>query len=247
MQYFDEDIYIPLLEPGDKIYHYTSANGLMGICDGEFWATGSHFLNDYTEFQIGTNIFIEVMHNNITDNTLLSMLKDRILKEMKRAESLSQYGKYAGSYIISFCLEEDSALLWSEYSKFMGYSLAFDFEKLLAAFSDRFIFHGKVIYDHDEQYKCMERTVNTFLKHEAENNDSSVWDKVQRMNNTEIDGFIAWASVVCEAYNMFFASPFWRKLQNIFGGCCSSILEVIAADPSRTGIASRGPAGGPRP
>ena len=28
---------------------------------------------------------------------------------------------------------------------------------------------------------------------------------------------------------VFFARPFWRKLQNIFGGSCTSILEVVAA------------------
>ena len=28
---------------------------------------------------------------------------------------------------------------------------------------------------------------------------------------------------------LFFASPFWRKLQNIFGGCCSSKMEEVAA------------------
>lgn len=31
-------------------------------------------------------------------------------------------------------------------------------------------------------------------------------------------------------FDLFFARPFWRKLQNIFGGCCSSILEVVAED-----------------
>ena len=27
---------------------------------------------------------------------------------------------------------------------------------------------------------------------------------------------------------MFFASPFWTKLQNIFGHCCMSILDKVA-------------------
>lgn len=39
---------------------------------------------------------------------------------------------------------------------------------------------------------------------------------------------IEWAMLV--AFNrVFFASPFWRKLQNIFGGCCSSKMEEVAA------------------
>ena len=31
-----------------------------------------------------------------------------------------------------------------------------------------------------------------------------------------------------ECYNLFFASPFWTKLQNIFGHCCKSILDKVA-------------------
>lgn len=38
--------------------------------------------------------------------------------------------------------------------------------------------------------------------------------------------------VLCSEKNetmvMFFASPFWTKLQNIFGHCCKSILDKVA-------------------
>lgn len=33
----DEHLLIPVLEKGDKLYHYTSAVGFYGICNGEFW------------------------------------------------------------------------------------------------------------------------------------------------------------------------------------------------------------------
>ena len=34
-----EDIKISKLNSGDKLYHYTSAEGLMGISNGEIWIT----------------------------------------------------------------------------------------------------------------------------------------------------------------------------------------------------------------
>lgn len=32
----DETLLIPILGKGKKLYHYTSAAGLQGICSGEF-------------------------------------------------------------------------------------------------------------------------------------------------------------------------------------------------------------------
>ena len=32
----------------------------------------------------------------------------------------------------------------------------------------------------------------------------------------------------CFFIKVFFASPFWTKLQNIFGHCCMSILDKVA-------------------
>lgn len=57
----DETLLIPILGKGKKLYHYTSAAGLQGICSGEFWVTERSFLNDTMEFQVATKIFCEVI------------------------------------------------------------------------------------------------------------------------------------------------------------------------------------------
>lgn len=49
MPTIDDTSLIPVLSAGDKLYHYTSAAGMQGICGGEFWITESNFLNDSTE------------------------------------------------------------------------------------------------------------------------------------------------------------------------------------------------------
>ena len=51
-----EDIKISKLNSGDKLYHYTSAEGLMGISNGEIWITEKSFLNDSTEFRIANEV-----------------------------------------------------------------------------------------------------------------------------------------------------------------------------------------------
>ncbi len=133
-KYIDDTIYVPVLHPGDKIYHYTSAAGLQGICEKEFWVTEHHFLNDSSEFQIATEVFCELLETHISNHTTREKLQNRLRKEMICLDTPGKLGEeiaYSGDYVISFCLDADSLLMWSEYSEFMGYCMEFDFQKLL--------------------------------------------------------------------------------------------------------------------
>ena len=57
---------IPILLNGDKLYHYTSAAGVQGILGKEFWITECHFLNDTSEFQVATEVFLEMLKKHIS-------------------------------------------------------------------------------------------------------------------------------------------------------------------------------------
>lgn len=69
---------IHLLEPGDRLCHYMSLEGLIGICSGEFWATKSGYLNDVTEFQVATEVFNEVMRERIDDDRVYRQLVKKV-------------------------------------------------------------------------------------------------------------------------------------------------------------------------
>lgn len=207
MKYFDKDIYIPVLENGDKIYHYTSAAGLYGICEKEFWITERHFLNDSSEFQIGTEVFLQIMKESILNSHIYAEMEKQLRQELYCMGEPGKVGEkraYSGDYVISFCLDEDSALLWSEYSNFMGYCMCFDFEKLLAAFQDRSIFHGTVIYDHNIQKDCLCKTIDSCFKDQILGDTITSWEAIKNMKEQEIEEFVIYASVLCDIYNMFF-------------------------------------------
>lgn len=209
MKYIDTNFFIPVLEKGEKIYHYTSASGLQGICKGEFWVTEQHFLNDMLEYQIATNVFLELMRKHISNNEVFEEIKKQMLEEMYSWDRMGELGElaaYSGDYIISFCLDEDSPLLWAEYSDFMGYCMRFDFQGLLDSFIDKVNFHGQVIYNHEEQLDCMFRTFDAFFR---DNKDYGypTWDSLNELDNKGISSFVNWASVVCIVYNMFYKDP----------------------------------------
>ena len=161
----DETLLIPILEDGKRLYHYTSAAGLQGICGGEFWVTERSFLNDIMEFQVATQIFCEVIDRHMANKTRAEKLKKKVCDEIDRLNTPGMLGEevaYSGDYVISFSLDNDSILMWSEYSDFYGYCMEFDGEELIETFqsNDSYSFlHGQVVYDHDEQVKFIENTL----------------------------------------------------------------------------------------
>ena len=212
MKYIDEMIKIPVLEDGDKLYHYTSAAGLQGICEKEFWVTERNFLNDRTEFQIATEIFCEVLESHMIDRDRLSVLKEKISKELRRLETPGKLGEktaYYGDYVISFCLDNDSTLMWAEYSDFMGYCMKFDFQKLLDSFEkSKEILHGKVIYDHSEQFQLLEEMFEQEILLEPTICEGlTSWKDLDFISHKEIGELVNVVPIILSAYNMFFKKP----------------------------------------
>ena len=210
-QYFEENIEIPRLKKGDKIFHYTSAAGLQGIIENkEFWITECLFLNDTTEFKIGKKIIEEVLESNISKKQILNAFLDLFHMHLSKNLEDKNY------YIISFCLDEDSPLMWAAYSNFMGYSLKFDFDKLLHSFDIKKLEHGKVIYNHEEQKNLVEKTINHyFFKKGIINSSNSIlnnivnnlknWDDFNdSIDEIHLNLYAIILAIICEYYNMFF-------------------------------------------
>jgi len=197
---------VPVLEEGDKLYHYTSAAGLQGIVGKEFWVTESHFLNDRSEFQIGIETYLEMIKEYISNDELKNRIIKELKAEMERMYQVPEIGDrvaYYGEYVISFCLEEDSILMWSEYSDFMGYSMEFDFQKLLDSFSNVY-FHGTVIYNKQEQMRYMKKTFEKEFFNGKLGSNVLTWEDLLHLNDEQWKDFINHSSVICMLFNMFF-------------------------------------------
>lgn len=89
----DETLLIPILEDGKRLYHYTSAAGLQGICGGEFWVTERSFLNDIMEFQVATQIFCEVIDRHMANKTRAEKLKKKVCDEIDRLNTPGMLGE----------------------------------------------------------------------------------------------------------------------------------------------------------
>lgn len=197
-----------------KIYHNSIAAGIKGITGGEFWVTESHFLNDSTEFTIGTDICMEILEKHMRNPRRLLYAKDLLMEQMRKyyreEQEVTVSGSAEGSYVISFCTSGDSLLMWSEYSDFMGYCMEFEYGKLKETFqehcgNDCTLFDGKVIYDHDEQIKLLEDTIERLLLSDGEDYKTiHGWDDLDSAEEEDVKLFVDHISVICLLYNMFF-------------------------------------------
>lgn len=126
MNYFsilDSEMKNILGDPPEMIYHYTGANGLIGILnDSSFWATKSDYLNDPIEEEYGRNIIHEVFSeeaDNI-DNKDISKLFRAIAQNIKNKDLQCE----SNYYISSFSENPNDLVQWKMYgSNGWGYSI----------------------------------------------------------------------------------------------------------------------------
>ncbi|WP_130836640.1 DUF2971 domain-containing protein [Lachnoclostridium sp. Marseille-P6806] len=164
-------------------------------------------MNDPTEFQVATEIFEEIIRKHIKSKSGTYKFVRKFKKFIEKDSSLDHMNserKLSGEYVISFSLKEDSPLMWSEFSDFYGYCIRFDFEKMYKAMGGQFIFHGKVIYDHDEQIQIAPKALKTSLFCSEEYPAIVDWVSLESAEDEQMDRMADWASAICMLCNMFF-------------------------------------------
>jgi hypothetical protein len=138
------------------LFHYTTANGLLGIIESQcLWATHIEYLNDHEEHRgffknrlekllekpIDEAINEIYLNNDNEDKNLINELGgvDKVKKDMIKdlKESIQDATlRLNEPYVVAFCVpesdEDNNGLLsqWRGYGKDGGYAVVFDTEKL---------------------------------------------------------------------------------------------------------------------
>lgn len=169
------DIFIAWLRDSDAtppttLWHYTNALGLQGIMHSQsMWATDSRYLNDATEIQFGTALFLSVLNEQdldsrdlITRNFITGLCRGngKVIRDFladnvsfhvvcfcSEGDLLSQWRAYGGSpngdgaFAIGFTPRRGDARSWAQTAS----ELAND------------VFLRRVLYDRDEQKAACRR------------------------------------------------------------------------------------------
>lgn len=199
MHYDRDMLYIAQMEKGEKLYHYTTIDALISIVSRkELWVTKWDYLNDIDEFRVALDVCAEVLKEE--------KVKPEVIQDVEKCVSKSLHWdsiSYA-YYILSFSCDEDSQLLWSNYSNYDGVNLEIDFANFIENLNYNMVWHGLVNYDFESQKDCLRKTFyDEFIDIEDFGKIKSLYE-INRLVGREYEMLISHMSVICELYSMFF-------------------------------------------
>ncbi|EMJ85531.1 DUF2971 domain-containing protein [Leptospira meyeri] len=156
-----------------KLYHYTSAEGLLGIQSSSSLHLSEHqFLNDMDELKYGSLMTQINISELLLEEYNLAKEKgeferkeidflNKILEKIKNKEKFLKLGNF---YIACFSENGDDIAQWKGYSNFgEGYSIGFETATLLKNKTDKYIF-AKVIYDKKKQSLIIKSVIKQILE-----------------------------------------------------------------------------------
>ena len=224
-RYMDAWIHVPLCKKGDKLYHYTTAEGVRGIVENrEFLATKSDFLNDKLEFQYAVEVMERLTEKYIVNQELRERFFSKLKKEIDRFGVITPICEGDGDcemnemsfYVVAFSKLQNNALLWAEFTDFRGYCLEFDYEKIVEGFQNRVFLHGTVIYDEEEQMNGLLESLLSCIRNLIEEGVTDLegfFEEEANPSEESLDKLVTEMSIVCSVYAMFFKKSFFEGEQ----------------------------------
>lgn len=107
----------------DILYHYTSADGLVGILRQHvLWASDSRCLNDTLEFRLGLSIALDTLGRHRGFQPLRNWVEGVI----------DTWSRDAGLFVVCFSRDGDLLSQWRAYGRDgQGYCLGFDMRNVM--------------------------------------------------------------------------------------------------------------------
>ena len=221
-RYMDAWIHVPLCKKGDKLYHYTTAEGVRGIVENrEFMATKSDFLNDKLEFQYALEVMERLTEKYIVNESLRERFFSKLKAEIDSLGIITPSCSVDGNcdtdemsfYVVAFSKQQNNALLWAEFTDFKGYCLEFDYETLVKGFQNRVFLHGTVIYDEEEQTNGLLESLLSCIRNlvdEGVKDLEGFFEEEADPSEASLDKLADEMAVVCSVYAMFFKKSFFE-------------------------------------
>ncbi len=100
----------------ERLYHYTTINGLMGILpNSSIWASDARFMNDSSELSYATDLIVRVVDEE------LEKVADPALKELfelrRGFTAIFDFGYEPRPFIACFCEDGDLLSQWRGYAR----------------------------------------------------------------------------------------------------------------------------------
>lgn len=148
--------------PPPTLYHYTSAEGLLGILGNpqpKLHATHYKYLNDSTEYE-----YANILLNRAISKKLISA--SPVVRSVLQAvlDTPSGFLAFTDPYIACFCEKDDLLSQWRGYGAKGGYAIGFGTRPItMGVIGSQYTLH-KVEYNPDKQIAVIEFLLEEFCK-----------------------------------------------------------------------------------
>ncbi len=200
--YYDSDmLYIEQMGKGEKLYHYTTIDALINIVSrNEFWVTKWDFLNDIDEFRVALDACVELLNEEKIKPEIIKDVVNSVNEILCTNESSHDY------FILSFSCDNDSQLLWSNYSDYDGVNLEVDFAKFIENLNHNpnMLWHGLVNYCFKSQIECLRKTFYDEFLNVKDFGMIKSLAEINKLEGREYEMTISHMSIICVLFSMFF-------------------------------------------
>lgn len=149
------------------LYHYTDAQGLLGIlAHKQFWLTHHSFLNDSNEIQYGSKLIKQIVPGfsaSIPQDSFEDWLENFDTREERSKDQ---------TYIVCFSENGDQLSQWRAYADDgLGFAIGFRFTELeqLAGTVGWCFGPDRVVYEKERQIELLREAIDDgFAEHEGE-------------------------------------------------------------------------------
>jgi hypothetical protein len=145
--------------PSLPLYHYTTAQGLIGIFDEGLWASSAYHLNDSNEFGYAISLVRDTLQNKLRhERGPSNEIYGKILEELETIMPSCQV------FIASLSEEDDLLGQWQSYCHGVdGYAIGFKRAHFRPALSNGFSFI-RCRYAPDEQMAVVHEVISSLMK-----------------------------------------------------------------------------------
>src|ERR1700730_12689181 len=142
-------------EPPNHVYHYTTIDGLVGICTSRtIWATNLLYMNDASEYVYASKV--------VEEFTRIYAEKNPGFERYQWAYQQNPLELDLHVYAACFCEEGDLLSQWRSYARqATGYAIEFSWAKLRNRFALNRL--GRVEYSEHSQREVLNQIVNSLL------------------------------------------------------------------------------------
>ncbi len=144
----------------DYLYHYTTAEGLIGIVTNrEIWCTSILCMNDPSEFREGLTLAAQHLSRLKEDGTSTGEITYELADTLARLARPSL--TTIRTFVCSFSEDPDSLAQWRAYCPHGGYAIGFPFETFAALYDNHEAALVQCIYDDKEKRALIKKRVTT--------------------------------------------------------------------------------------